>query len=115
MPAPLRKVLIDSHVASVTIAVLIYWSVGAGFFALWYPFYHLGSFLITAILIRDIPYMPHTPDLPTLQNLLNSLFHLFSALTCIAAACLLSRWTYGTGVLRAFGSYRDKLARKKHA
>jgi hypothetical protein len=50
-----------------------------------------------------------------LNNLPVRLSILVSALVCILAAWLLSRWTCGVGPLRALASYRDKLPRKTHA
>jgi hypothetical protein len=52
----LRQVLADSHVAAITIALLLLWTLDAMFRALWEPLYRVGAFLVTAILIWDLPY-----------------------------------------------------------
>ena len=118
MPATLRKVLIDSHVSAITIAILFFFSVESitrAIFALKDPAFRLVFFLIEAMAIRDIPYIPRTLDSITSLMLLSSLFYLLFAMTQLAAAWLLSRWVYRIGPLRALGNYRGILLRKTHA
>jgi hypothetical protein len=57
---PLRRVLADSHVAAVTIALLLLWALNGAFWTLWDPVYRMGRFLFTAIAIWDIPYFSKT-------------------------------------------------------
>jgi hypothetical protein len=119
--ASLRRVLIDSHVAAVAIAILIILSLNAAIMALWGfandvlyylaaeaagkpPFAHLNLAHATPYILSNM-----------LTNLPVRLSILVSALVCILAAWMLSRWTYGVGPLRTLGSYRDKLSRKIHA
>jgi len=112
----LRKVLIDSHVAAVTIAMLIFTSIATAIGALWYPSWRILSILITAVSTHDISDIPR--DLDTLthdENLAVSLFILLFALINLAAVWLLSRWIYGAGPLRSLGRYKEKLTRKTHA
>jgi uncharacterized membrane protein len=116
--ASLRKVLIDSHVAAVVVAFLIFYSLSfaiKAFSALWRPAFTAFMFLITAVAIRGIPYIHRTLDPLTRLNLLIALSNLLIALAMWAAAWLLSRWVYGTGLLRTLSSYRSKLSRKTHA
>ena len=121
MQASLRKVLIDSHVAAVAIAVLIFFSldsvasVARAVFGLWGPFLEVVSFLATAVAIRGIPSSPVTRYYVTDYLLPATLPNLFLALVYLAAAWLLSRWVYGTGPLRSLSTYRDKLSRKTDA
>jgi cation transporter-like permease len=118
VPASLRKVLIDSHVAAVAIAVLIFFSaesVTRAVFVLKDPAFRLVYWLIEAVAIRDIPYIPRTLDPNTFLMLLCSISYFLFAMTQIAAAWLLSRWVYGTGPLRVLGNYRGILLRKIHA
>lgn len=115
MPSALRKVLIESHVAAIAVAVLIFFSVAQIINAVWMPALYAVYFLLTAIAIRIIPYLPNSPDVITRQTWLNSFINLFSALASLAAAWALSRQVYGTGPLRMLGSYREKLSRKTDA
>ena len=117
MQNSLRKVLIDSHVAAITIAILLALSLSTAFVALWgfvdgvlyilaveaYSFAHL-----------NLAYATHFMLYEELNNLPVTLAILFSALVCMLTAWLLSRWTFGVGPLRTLGSYRDKLSRKTH-
>lgn len=119
MPASLRKVLIDSHVAAVTIAMLIFFSAVEAVFALWEPVSQVVSYLITAVAylitavaIRDIPSFPVTRSYVTSSMLPITFTILLLALANLAAAWLLSRWVYGVGPLRSLGNLRNKLLRK---
>jgi cation transporter-like permease len=111
----LRKTLVDSHVAAVAIAILIFAFVSQAAFALWGPADRVLLFLIVAGSIRDNPGLAPAPDYLTRQMLLTILTNLLSALMNLAAAWLLSRWVYGTGPLRSLGNYRGKLSRKTNA
>jgi hypothetical protein len=116
--ASLRKVLIDSYVAAVAIAVLIFFSldfVAKAVFALWEPALGAVLFLITAVTIRDIPYISRTLDPLTRHYLLTVLSNILLALANLSAAWLIFRWIYGTGPLRSLSTYRDKLSRKTDA
>jgi hypothetical protein len=114
----LRKSLIDSHVAATAIAILFFCSfcsVSEALLSLYYPAYHAVFFLITAVAIRDIPYISHSLDPVTRMKLLIALFNILSALAYMAAAWLLSHWIFGTGPLRTLGNYRGKLTRNADA
>lgn len=116
-----RQILIDSHVGAIAIAILLFSSLSAAFMALWEP-----ANVALYFLASEAAGKPHFADLDLdfatrhilsdeLANLPVTLSILVSALACILAAWLLSRWTYGIGPLRALGSYRDKLSRKTYA
>jgi small-conductance mechanosensitive channel len=111
----LRKILIDSQVAAVAIAVLIFYSALEAVFALWEPVNQIVSYLITAVAIRDIPSFTATRSYATSSMLPITFVILLLALANLAAAWLLSRWVYGVGPLRSLGNLRNKLLRKKHA
>jgi hypothetical protein len=121
MHPSLRKTLADSHVAAVTIAVLLFSSISAAFMALW-------GFIDGALytLAAEAAAKPSLADLnldyatsrmlsEAMDNLPVTLSLMVSAFVCMFAAWLLSRWTYGVGPLRTLGSYRDRLSRKTHA
>jgi hypothetical protein len=121
MRGSLRKALIDSHVAAVTIAVLLFSSLSAAFMALWGPV-DVALYLLAAeaaekpsLADLNLDYVTSRMLSEALDNLPVTLSLLISALACILAAWLLSRWTFGVGPLRALASYRDKLSRKTHA
>ncbi|MGA3162271.1 MAG: hypothetical protein ABSC77_13775 [Terracidiphilus sp.] len=122
MQTSLRKILIDSQVAAVAIAVLIFSSALEAVFALWEPVNQVLSslitvvaYLITAAAIRDIPSFTATRSYATSSMLPITFVILLLALANLAAAWLLSRWVYGVGPLRSLGNLRNKLLRKKHA
>ena len=111
----LREVLADSHVAAVAIAVLLLWSLDSAFRALWEPLYSALSFLVTAVLILDIPYISPALSLMNRWMWIISLAYLYGAITCFFAAWLLSRWVYGLGPLRSLSEYRSRIGRRTHA
>jgi len=115
MERSLRRVLADSYVAAVAIAVLLLWSLDSAFRGLWDPVYRLGVFLLTAIAIRDIPYLPPTPTAADHFMLISSSYFLYSAIASLSAAWLLSRWVYGTGPLCSLARCRSKLVVRNHA
>ena len=112
MKPSLREVLADSHVAAVAIVVLLLWSMDSAYRALWEPSYSALSYLITAMLILDIPYISPVMNHPMW---LMTFAYLYGAITCLFAAWLLSRWVYGVGPLRSLSKYHGKIRRRKHA
>jgi hypothetical protein len=114
MPASLRKTLVESHVAAVTVAVLLFASLEGIYIAAG----HLLSFLLLFIQIYqshqvfDVFGVTEDRDPMMLSVTLSCLIGAAAALLC---AWLVSRWTYGVGPLRCLGSYRDKITRKFHA
>lgn len=121
MQYSLRKVLIDSHVAAITIASLLVVSLCAAFMALWGFADGFLHFLAAEaagkppFALLKLAYLTSYMHSDFLINLPIRLSILVSALVCMLAAWLLSRWTYGVGPLGALGSYRDKLSRKIYA
>jgi hypothetical protein len=112
---PLRRVLADSHVAAVAIALLLLWALNGAFWTLWDPVYRMGRFLFTAIAIWDIPYFSIKPTAIDRLMLISTFYFLYSALVSLLAAWLLSRWVYGVGPLRSLAVCRSKLIGRKHA
>jgi len=109
----LREILADSHIAAVSIAVLLLWSLIWGFHALWIPLARAANFVFTAVAILGIPYLGPATIVDRLLLNTTSLF-LFNALLSLAAAWLLSRWVYGVGPLRSLSKYRTRLAGRNH-
>jgi hypothetical protein len=110
----LRKILADSHVSAVAIAVLLFWSLDSAFRALLGPLFRAVSFLFTAVAILDIPYFSRTLTFIDRVTLFITFSYLFNSLVCLTAAGLLSRWVYGLGPLRSLTKYRTKLVRSNH-
>jgi hypothetical protein len=108
----IRKTLADSHISAVAIVVLVLWSITAGYSALSEPIYRAATFLFTAVAIRDVPYI--SPTMTAYNRLMywNSFSNLTGALICLAAAWLLSRWTFGAGPIASLGKYRELLTRR---
>ena len=115
MKGRLRKVLADSHVAAVTIAVLLMWMLDATFRGLWDPAYDLGAFVFTGIAIWDIPYIPPTLMVADRLMLITTGYFVYSAVVCFLAAWFLSRWVYGMGPLRSLTTCGKILIGRKNA
>jgi hypothetical protein len=98
--ASLRKILADSDVAAVAIAVLLFWSLNSACWSLLGllgPLSRAAEFLITAVAIHGIPYSSRTLDVTDLFTFFNTFAYLFYSLAYMAAAWLLSRWVHGVG------------------
>ena len=115
MKGRLRQALADSHVADVTIAVLLIWALDAAFRALWGPLYELVAFVFTAIAIWDIPYIPPTPTVADRLMLIMTGYLAYGAIVCFLGAWLLSRWVYRMGPLRSLATCGSKLIGRTHA
>lgn len=112
MKGSLRKILADSHVAVVAIALLLLWSLDYAFHALWGPLSRVTEFLLTALAIRGIPYSSYAADsLLSIETLL----YLSWALWGFAAAWILSHWVFGVGPLHCLSDCRSTLVRRNHA
>ena len=90
MKRSLRQILDDSHIAAVTIAVLLLWSLDGAFQALWIPVSRAVGFLLTAVAILDIPYFSPTPGRPLhvghcIRRLVPRGCQLFGSLASVAA------------------------------
>jgi hypothetical protein len=108
----LRDCLIQSHVASVTIAVLLLWALHNAFMAVWPVLSNASEFLFTAVAILDIPYFSMT-----VMNgwvLLMSANYLYAAVVASAVAWIISLWVYGVGPFRSLSAYRGKLLGRRH-
>ena len=119
MKASLRKVLADSHVAAIAIALLMAWSLMEGIEGLTLPvgygILNAIIFLLTAATEREIPYISPHLDGFDLLILSWSLLHLERAATCALAAWLLARWVYGQGPIRCLCAAWSELPRRSNA
>ncbi len=114
MKRSLRQVLADSHIAAVTIVVLLLWSLDDAFRALWDPFFRAISFLSTAVAIFDIPSFSRTFTTADRLSLITVGAYLYWALVTFFAAWILSRWVYGMGPLRSLTSRCTNSNRREH-
>jgi hypothetical protein len=110
----LRETLADTHIAAVTIAVLLAWTLDGAFRALWGPLSSVAGFLFTGVAVLDIPYVP--PGLSRAGRLIvvTTFLYLSGAIISLSAAWLLSRWVFGVGPLRSLSRYRARLTRRNH-
>jgi hypothetical protein len=114
MFASLRKTLIDSHVAAVTVAALLLASCAAFYLAADRVVCHALFFvqLIADHHLSTALWKLESEDPDTLAVALTCLF---DGVAVVLAAWIVSHWVYGVGPLRCLGSYREKLTRKFHA
>jgi hypothetical protein len=106
----LREILSKSHIAAITIAILLFWFVDAIFQALLPFIYDASNFVFTAIAIFDIPYISSKLDIS--GSLMFA--YLFTAGASLLAAYILSHWVYRLGPFAALASYSSKLAWRKN-
>jgi hypothetical protein len=106
----LRRVLAESHIAAVAIAMLLLWALGCVCELLWFPVSGSVGNLITALQFSDFSVLIQRPGAyfqPVL--LLSSL-----AISYFVGAWALSRWVYGVGPLQALSAHRSRLVRRNH-
>lgn len=109
----LRDCLIRSHVAIVTVAVLLLWALHSAFMAVWPLLSRVCEFLFRAIAVQGLPYFSVTAM--DRSMLLISANYLYAALVTFAAAAIVSRSVYGVGSFRSLSVYRRKLrGRRDH-
>lgn len=114
MKTSLRNTLVESHVAAMTVAMLLLIS-GTNFvLAFWEPVFRAGTFLATAVAILGVPYIPHSLEPFTRMQLMASALQLAVAVLVFCAAWILSRWAYGVGPLSCLRFYRDRIRRTTH-
>jgi hypothetical protein len=108
-----RQVLADSHIAAVTIALLLLWAIEGVFQSLWPYLTGIVQYIATAIAILGIPY----GSFISLNHLrfLYSLVCLYVAAIDSTAAWILSRWVYKSGPIRALVNLRGERTRKLNA
>ncbi len=113
MKPSLREMLAESQVSAVAIAVLLLWFLDLGFRALWGPLWRIVTFLLTAVAIRDIPYIsPYAADS---TMLFSAFLYSVDAIVSLAAAFVLSHWVYRAGPFRSLANVRAGLRKANHA
>lgn len=105
---------LDSHVAAVTIAVLLLWSLDGAFRALWDPLSRIATLLLTATAILGVPYFNRALDRGDRLILITTLLYLTGVLINLFAAWLLSRWVYGAGPLQSLRMFGARFIGRNH-
>lgn len=107
----LRKVLADSYIAAVAIVTLLLGFIDSVAWFLW-PFIKQASeYVITAILIFDLPYFEIRA---LLFNSALLLFFAVAAITSLIAAWLIAKWAYGCGPLESLMRCREQLMGRRN-
>jgi hypothetical protein len=114
MFASLRKTLVDSHVAAVIVAVLLFASIEGICFGADHLVRSMVLFIQLYVnnRLRDFSSELDYQD-PFMLFATLSTFALATA--AILCAWLVSYWAYDVGPLRSLAPYRDKITRKFHA
>jgi hypothetical protein len=111
----LREILADSQIAAVAIVMLLFWSLGWAFQALWLAVSRPRVYLSTTVAVFNVPYFSPTITVENGFMLYRMLSYVCPAVLTLAAAWLLSRWVYGIGPLRTLVGYRSKLNGRQDA
>jgi hypothetical protein len=106
-----RKILADSHIAAVAMAVLLTFALEWALDALWSPFIRVADFVFNSIAILDVSSGSLHFDFTDRATLFVSFFLLCSAATAVASAWILSRWAYGETPLSTLRGYYARIAR----
>jgi hypothetical protein len=110
-----RKILADSHVAAVAIAVLLTSALDWIFDALWSPFIRVADFVFDAIAILGIPSGSLHWGFTDPGALTVALSYCLYAFISIVASWLLSRWVYGMTPISTLRAYHARFARRVNA
>ena len=115
----LGKILIDSHISAVAIAVLLAWSITYGSLALSYLLVLAGEFLFS--LVSDVSTWWRDGLMPSSGEMLfdrvlfvRALEYLFRTLVVFGAAWIVSRCVYGAGALHSLSQHRARVARRDY-
>lgn len=114
MQASFRTTLADSHVAAITVAILLFCSLAGFSGALFYLVNHLVLFVRLVLTDRsfDVSRELAAVDPEMVPRMLSALAGAFAV---IFSAWLLSHWAYGVNPLRSLASHRGRLSRRSHA
>jgi hypothetical protein len=119
MLASLRKTLVESHVAAIAIAMMIYLVMDDLVHALVYfvvgPALYAAVFLALAISERELPYFSNPFNSEWAFLYLKPLICILRVIFMFVTIWLFSRSVYGVGPFRCLAAYRNKLMEKPHA
>lgn len=103
-----RRVLRDSHIAAVAIAVLLVWSLDLAGTAIWRSISYLGHQLFLRVPIFDIPLF-----FGPAGNYSQTIYLLSFSALFLVEAWILSLLVYGFGPFSVLASYQNKLGRSE--
>jgi hypothetical protein len=110
----LRRTLVDSHVASIAILVLLgtaLYQLLSALRSLWWPGCEAVIFVATAVAIRGVP--SGSPwSIVDRTFYLESASYLPLAVTDAILAWALSRWVFGAGPLHSLRNFRVEVLRR---
>jgi hypothetical protein len=110
----LRKILADSHIAAIAIAVLLFWAFYSLFQVPWAPLFRAVDFVVVAIATFDIPYSAGSWTFTDRLALMMAASYLFSASVNFTVAWLLWRWAYSEGPFLCLRRYTTAFPRRDH-
>lgn len=115
MKRSVREVLAQSHVAAVTVAVLVFVAFNASFSTVWPHVLEAITFVATAIAILDVPYF--STEITSYDKVVafRMCTEFYTAVVAFSAAWVLSKWVYGVGPLRCLSEYRKRLLEGRNA
>ena len=105
MKPSLRRVLADSHIAAIAIAIILLSALARIGSAALRPLMSAVWFIVNAIAIQDIPYISPGLTVVDRTNWAIDIWYAFAAPLLVAAAWALSRWAYGAGPIRTLRRY----------
>jgi hypothetical protein len=112
----LRQVLADSHVATVSIFVLLLWSIDGAFHALWAPSVRAVAFLYHAIAVLGWPAGGSKANLLERDSMyIFVVFYSYAAVASFTGAWTLSRWVYGIGPFQALNECCRRFMKRQNA
>lgn len=98
-----RKVLADSHVVAVAIAVLLFWSLDSVFSVLCIPLSYAAA---VSFRTSDLFHL-----LADRLTIFTAVSYLFNSFVYLAAASLLSHLVFGVGPVKTLSTYRRRFSR----
>jgi len=115
MKPSLRKILIESHIAAIAIAMLVLGSLEFGFRALCTLLWPVATLLFTTVAIFDIPYFSHTFSPQEWYILMTAVSFFLGALANLGAAWALAYWVYRAGPMRGLTKHYAHLPGRNFA
>ena len=110
MHRSLRQILIESHVAAVTIVVLLLWTLDGAFQTLSGIAPRIFHFLLTAVSIHEIPALLPTTKADEMELMVTAGYFYWAAVS-FAASWLLARWVYRAGPLCSLARYQNLIGK----
>lgn len=111
----IRKALADSHVAAVTIAILLLWCIDGAFRSFCPPLLGAVNDVAMAVATLDVSYLYPRLSYAASFELTISCLYLYAAVVSFSAAWILSRWVYRTGPFSVMRQYQARFKERNLA